>query len=107
MAREFARYEIGSQMMCLKEEMLKRVCDAWYSVAPNILEELYYSMPRKIAYLIKTSVQVCFCSFFGMYLKYDVVFSLECICYLYTNVFRLYVDMFIEVKWHDMVKHRP
>ena len=33
--------------------MLERVCDSWYGVAPNVLEELYYSMPRKIADLIK------------------------------------------------------
>ena len=30
-----------------------RVYEAWYSAAPNILEELYNSMPRKIADLIK------------------------------------------------------
>ena len=64
-----------------------------YSVAPNILEELYNSMPRSIADLIEAKrgatkyrlydlgVQVCCCVFIGMYLKYDVVFSLECICY--------------------------
>ena len=26
--------------------MWDRVCDAWYSVAPNVLEELNKSMPR-------------------------------------------------------------
>ena len=44
--------EIGNQMLCIKD-MRKRVCGAWYSVAANILEELYNSMPRRIAYLIK------------------------------------------------------
>ena len=45
--------EIGNQMPCLKEETWKRVCEAWYSVAPNVLKEHYNSMPRRIAYLIK------------------------------------------------------
>ena len=29
--------DIGDQLPCLKEEMWKRVCEAWYSVAPNVL----------------------------------------------------------------------
>ena len=37
-----------------KEKMLKRVCEAWYSVALNVLEEPYNAMPRRIADLIKT-----------------------------------------------------
>ena len=41
--------EIGSQIRCLKEKMRKQECEAWYSVASNILEELYNSMPRTIA----------------------------------------------------------
>ena len=65
MAKEFARHEshrehlnimnkeIVNQMPCIKEEMWKRVCEAWYSVAANVLEELYDSMPRRIAYRIK------------------------------------------------------
>ena len=40
-------------MMCIKEEMLKRVCEALYNVAPDVLEELYNSMPRRTANLIK------------------------------------------------------
>ena len=40
---------IGNQIPCKKEEMQDRVCDAGYSVAPNVLEELYNSMPRRIA----------------------------------------------------------
>ena len=36
-----------------KEEMWKQVCEAWYSVAPNVLEELYNSMPRRIANSLK------------------------------------------------------
>ena len=61
MAREFAninpiedvqnimKKEIGNQMLCKKKDILKRVCEAWYSVTPNILEKLYNSMPRRIA----------------------------------------------------------
>ena len=45
--------QIGNQLLCLKEEMWKRVCEAWYSVAPNVLEEFYNSMLRRIADLIK------------------------------------------------------
>ena len=33
--------------------MSKRVCKAWYSEARNVLEELYNSMTRRIADLIK------------------------------------------------------
>ena len=45
--------EIGNQMPCKKEEMWKPVCEAWYSVAPNVLEELNYSIPSRITDLIK------------------------------------------------------
>ena len=47
-------YEIGNQMPSKKEEMWKRVCEAWYSVALNVLEELYNAISRRIADLIKT-----------------------------------------------------
>ena len=70
---------IGNQLPCKREVMWDRVCDARYSVAPNVLEELYNSMPRRIADLYKAKggatnyqindvgVQVCCCVFFGMY----------------------------------------
>ena len=29
--------DIGNQLPCLNEEMWKRVCEAWYSVAQNVL----------------------------------------------------------------------
>ena len=45
--------EIGNQIPCKKEEMWKPVCEAWYSVAPNVLKELDDSMPRRITDLIK------------------------------------------------------
>ena len=35
--------------------MRKRVCEAWYSVALNVLEELNNSMPRRIADLIEAN----------------------------------------------------
>ena len=38
--------DIGNQLPFLKEEMWKRVCEPWYSVAPNILEEFNNSMQR-------------------------------------------------------------
>ena len=65
MARKFARNELHresleyneerycNQLLCLKDEMLKRICEEWYSAAPNVLEELYNSMPRRIADLIE------------------------------------------------------
>ena len=43
----------GNQLPCLKEGMWKWVCEAWYSVAPNVIEELNNLMPRSIADLIK------------------------------------------------------
>ena len=45
--------DIGNQLRFLKEEMCKRACEAWYSVARNVLEELKNSMPRRIADLFK------------------------------------------------------
>ena len=45
--------EIGNRMTCKLVEMWKRVCEAWYSVALNVLGELYNLMPRRIADLIK------------------------------------------------------
>ena len=62
MVREFAKMnlienvwkimkkKIGNQMLCKKKDMWKRI---WYSVAPNILEDLYNSMPRRILDLNK------------------------------------------------------
>ena len=63
MTRELAKHEhhrerfeyneeIGNQMPCRKEEMWKPVCEAWYSVAPNVLEERNYLKPRRITDLI-------------------------------------------------------
>ena len=40
-------------MQCTREEMWKRVFEAWYSVAQNVLEELNNSMARRIADFIK------------------------------------------------------
>ena len=104
--------EIGNQMPCIKEEMWKWVKEAWYSVAPNFLEELYNSMPRRIAdimiangaatkyWLYDVGQQVYCCVFIGMYLKYDVVFSLESIWYL--QMLSVYTSIwFIEVKFND------
>ena len=53
--RERLQYkeEIGNQMPCKKEEMQKPECEAWYSVAPNVLEEINNSMPRGITDLDK------------------------------------------------------
>ena len=45
--------EIGNQMACKKEEMWKAVCEEWYSVAPNVLEEPNNSMPGRITDLMK------------------------------------------------------
>ena len=64
MTRELARHEyhrerleyneeIGNKMPCKTEEMWKPVCEAWYSVASNVLEELNNAMPRRITDLIK------------------------------------------------------
>ena len=43
-----------------KEEMWKPVwkpvCESWYSAAPNVLEELNNSMPRRITDLINLKV---------------------------------------------------
>ena len=44
---------IGHQIPCKREVMSDRVYDAWYSVAPNVQEEPYNSMPRRIADLYK------------------------------------------------------
>ena len=46
--------ETGNQMPCKIKNMWKQVCEAWYSEALNVLEELYNSMPRRIADLIES-----------------------------------------------------
>ena len=46
---------IGNQIPCKREELWDRVGDAWYSVAPNVLEELYNSMPRRITDIYKAN----------------------------------------------------
>ena len=70
--------EIGNQMLCKKEKMWKRVCEARYSVALSVLEEPHNAMPRQIADLITAKGDAT------IYRLYDVaytviVFSLECI----------------------------
>ena len=66
MTRELARHgyqrecleyneEIGNHMSCKKEQMWKPVCEAWYSVAPNVPEELNNSVPRRITDRIKAN----------------------------------------------------
>ena len=58
--------------------MSKGVCEAWYSVAPNVLEELDNSMPERISDLIKEKGGQRNTDF--MMLAYSVfAFSLECI----------------------------
>ena len=44
---DIMKKEIGNQLPCLKEEMLRRVCEAWYSVRPNVLEELNNEIPSR------------------------------------------------------------
>ena len=60
MVREFTRNEfhgelwnimekeINNQLPCLKEKTWEWVCEAWYNVAPYVLEELNSSMPWRI-----------------------------------------------------------
>ena len=90
MAWEFARHEsyrehleynkvIGNQISCKRIVMWDRVCDAWYSVAPNVLEELNNSMPRRIANLYKAKKKQQITEFIMQAYKHAVVFSLECI----------------------------
>ena len=105
-----------------KEEMWKLVCEARYCVAPNVLEELNNSMPRRITFLIiakgdtkkywlyDVGLQFC-CVFIGMYLKYVVVFNWN-ITNIYLQLLPDYtLILFMETKWHKqlligIVKHR-
>ena len=79
-----------------KEETWKPVCEALYSVAPNVLEELNNSMPRRITDLIKAKGDTkkywlydvgvqSYCVFIGMYLKYVVIF--------HWNIFDIYIPL--------------
>ena len=69
------------------------------NVAPNVLEELNNSMPRRITDIIKAKGVQCCCVFIGMYLKYVVVF--------HWNIFDTYIQLlpdytliwFIEGSW--------
>ena len=102
--KNIMKEENGNQISSKKEEMLKGVCEAWYCVASNVMDELYNAMLRRTAYLINAKGDLtiywlydvglhCYCVFIEMYLKYDVVLSLECIWYLFTNDAWLCVDM--------------
>ena len=95
--------DIDNQLPCLKEEMWKRVCDAWYSVAPNILEKLNNSMPRTIADFIKqmemqriltliydVGVQVCSCVFNGMHLSMLLCF--------HWDAFNIHIQIFLIIR---------
>ena len=60
------------------KKMWKQVCETWYIVALNVLEEPYNAMPRRIADLIKAKGDAT------IYWLNDVafifiVFLLECI----------------------------
>ena len=50
---EKMKKDIGKQVPCLIAEMWKQVCEAWSSLAPNVLEELNNSMPRRTTDLVK------------------------------------------------------
>ena len=64
------------------------VCESWHSVAPNVLEALYNSMPRRITDLIKDKRGATKYHAFMMKVYKNVVeFSLECIRYVYTRLF--------------------
>ena len=45
--------EISNQIPCLKEEMWKRVCEVWYSVASNALENFTNQCQGEFADLFK------------------------------------------------------
>ena len=65
-------------MPCKEEEMWKKVCESWYSVAPSIIKGLSIPMPSRIADLIKAKGDP------KKYRLYDagvyvVVFSFKCI----------------------------
>ena len=64
MTKEFAEHEsqrkrleyneeIGNQTPCKKEEMWKRVCKAWYSVALNVLENFTIQCQGELQILLK------------------------------------------------------
>ena len=55
--RNIIKEVIGNQIPCKKEVLWDRVCDAWYCVARNVLEELYNSMPRRIADIKQKEMQ--------------------------------------------------
>ena len=60
--------------------MWKRVCEACYSVALDVLEDIYNSMPRRITNLIrKDGCNEILIYDEGIQCCCAVVFSLECI----------------------------
>ena len=70
--------EIGNQLSCLKEEMLKPVCKAWYSVRPNVLEELKITIPSRNEDLINAKGGATNTDFIGsIHTGMFFVFSLE------------------------------
>ena len=61
--------KIGNQIQCKKTRCGKWVCEAWYSVTLNVLEELYKAMSRRIADLMKAKRDAT------IYWLYDVAYT--------------------------------
>ena len=84
--------EIGNQLPCLKEELYRRVCEAWYSVRPNVLEELNNSIQSRnhedlfkakegalnTDFIGSIHIGMLLCCYWNVF-KYAVVFLLELI----------------------------
>ena len=144
MAREFTRHESHREYLEYNEKKrsvtkcyVKRICleatlRAWYSIAPNVLEELYNSMPMRIADLIKAKkgatkywlydacVKICCCVFIGMNLsmllcQWKNVFKVCCCVFVgmylkYDVVFSLECIWYLNTKccliirWYDLKK---
>ena len=83
-------------MPCNKEKMWKRVCEAWYSVALNVLEEPYNAIPSRTGDLIKAKREATIHRLYD--LAYNVivfhwnVFKV-CCCLFYWNLFDIYIHM--------------
>ena len=70
--------EIGNQMPCKIEEMWRRVCKAWYSVALNVLKNFTIHCQGELQILLK-QMEMQLNTDFMMLANNIFVFSLECI----------------------------
>ena len=83
-------------MPCKKEEMWKRVFEAWYSVAPNVLKNFTMQCQGDLQILLKQKEMQQYTDF--VMLAYTVIYFhwnvfKVCCCVFHSKIFDIYMQM--------------